>query len=110
MRSMMAPQPTGPCRCCTAISTLWQITQRLTPSTHPSVCGIGCCALAARPRAPAATAPAKITRAARRRLRNVDFDRMDDVPAVTERVEGASGGLDAAEAVGGARHHRVAAR
>src|SRR5687767_6034699 len=111
MRSMITPQPIGPWRCCTAISTLWQITQRLTTRIHPSVCGMGSCAIAARPAAPAATAPAKIARAAATlRLRNVDFDRVDHVPAIAERVEGAGGGLDAPETVGRARHHGVAAR
>src|SRR5688572_5555231 len=86
------------------------MTQRLTTRTHPSVCGMGCCASATRPKAAVAT-PAKTARtAAMRRLRNVDFDGVDDVPAVAERVEGARGGLDAAETVRRARHHRVAPR
>src|SRR5688572_21209813 len=110
MRSMITPQPIGPWRCCTAISTLWQITQRLTTRIHPSVCGMGSWAIAARPAAPAATAPAKIARAAATlRLRNVDFDRVDHVPAIAERVVCPRNGLDAAETVGGARHQRVAA-
>src|SRR5436190_19374478 len=100
MRSSVSDQPCGPKRCCTAISTLWQITQRMI-SSQPGVLGISTsCAWAA---------DAVASAAASARLRHIHLDGVDDVPAIAHAVERAAGGLHAAEAVGRAGHDRVAA-
>src|SRR4029453_12141234 len=100
MRSSVSDQPCGPKRCCTAISTLWQITQRMT-SSQPGVFGISIsCAW---PAGVATSAAASV------RLRHIHLHGVDDVPAVAEAVERAAGGLHAAQAVRRARHDRVAA-
>src|SRR4051812_4743552 len=100
MRSNVSDQPCGPKRCCTAISTLWQIAQRMI-SSQPAVLGISTSCACATLAATSAAASA--------RLRHIHLDGVDDVPAVAQAVERAAGGLHAAEAVGGARHDRVAA-
>src|SRR5213594_4182101 len=101
IRSSVSDQPWGPKRCCTAISTLWQITQRMT-SSQPGVFGIGAsCAPTGATAAVSATANASA-------LRHIDPDRMDDVPAIAEPVERARRRLDPPEAVRRARHQRVA--
>src|SRR6185503_10198813 len=103
MRSSVSDQPCGPKRCWTAISTLWQITQRMT-SSQPGVFGISTsCAPAPKTKDTATSA------AASARLRHIHLDGVDHVPAIAQAIERAAGGLHAAEAVGGARHDRVAA-
>src|SRR5688572_5797965 len=103
IRSRVSDQPWGPKRCCTAISTLWQITHRMT-SSQPGVRGMSTSWANA-------TAPVARTRAiARTVLRHIDLDGVDHVPAIPEPVEGSAGRLHAAEAVGGACHDRVGAR
>src|SRR5262244_3225642 len=100
MRSSVSDQPCGPKRCCTAISTLWQITQRMT-SSQPGVFGISTsCAWAA---------GVTTSAAASATLRHIHLHGVDDVPAVAQTIEGAAGGLHAAQAVRRARHDRVAA-
>src|SRR3989442_11799375 len=117
MRSMRALQPGGPWRCCTAISTLWQITQRLTTRSQPSVCGSGARAAAARiwgrPRFDTpkpATVAAMSVAAARPRLGHFDLDGVDDIPAIAERIGRAARRLDPAQAVRRPRHERVRPR
>src|SRR4029453_10687534 len=90
MRSSVSDQPWGPKRCCTAISTLWQITQRMT-SSQPGVFGIS---------TSWAWADAAISVTASARLRHIHRDGVDHVPAIAEAVERAARGLHAAEAVG----------
>src|SRR5947207_5643849 len=95
MRSSVSDQPCGPKRCCTAISTLWQIMQRMI-SSQPGVCGIATSWAGA-----GMTAAAAASAIASTRLRHIHLDGMDDVPAIAEPVERAAGRLHAAEAVGG---------
>src|SRR5688500_14167406 len=101
IRSSVSDQPCGPKRCCTAISTLWQITQRMT-SSQPGVLGIS--TSCARAGVAATSAAANAT------LRHIHLDGMDHVPAVAEPVEGAAGRLHSPKAVGSTRHDGVVAR
>src|SRR6266571_1267440 len=108
MRSSVSDQPLGPKRCCTAISRLWQITQRMT-SSHPSVWGIGDgCARTDDAPSPTAT-PSPTSAAASSASRHIDLDGVDDVPAVAEAVRRAASRLHAPETVAGPRHHREGA-
>src|SRR5919108_4827801 len=103
MRSSVSDQPCGPKRCCTAISTLWQITQRMT-SSQPGVLGISTsCAGAGDAAAVAASMIATDA------LRHIHLHGVDDVPPVAQAVERAARRPHPPEAVGGPPHDRVGA-